>query len=73
MQITGKVVFEDIEGGHWGIMDAQGQIWRPIEMPEQLKHHGQEVTVSAQVLEDIMSIVMWGTPIKLTGFHTITP
>lgn len=71
-QITGKVVFEHIGPGVWGIVDKKGKEWRPVNMPEQLKHEGREVTVVAKEVDD-MSIFMWGTAVKIISFETITP
>ncbi len=71
-KITGKVVFENISTGVWGIIDSEGKEWRPVNMPEQLKHEGQQVSVVVKEVDD-MSIFMWGTPVKIISFHTITP
>jgi len=70
--ITGKIVFENIGPGVWGIVDNKGKEWRPINMPEQLKHKGQQVTVTVKEVDD-MSIFMWGTPVKIVSFDTVTP
>ncbi len=71
-QITGKIVFESIGPGLWGIVDAAGGQWRPVNMPEQLKHVGQQVSLVAKEVDDT-SLFMWGTPVKIISFHTITP
>lgn len=73
MTIRGKVVFENISGGFWGIVDSKGNQWRPIKMPEQLKYEGKSVIVQAKKVEEDFSIFMWGTPIKITSFSTMTP
>ncbi len=70
--ITGKVVYESIGPGVWGIVDKYGKEWRPVNMPEQLKHKGKEVTVVAQEVDDV-SIFMWGTPVKIISFETMKP
>ena len=67
-KIKGTVVYNNIGPGFWGIVDAQGNEWRPINMPEQLKTEGQAVTVSIQIIEEEMSIFMWGTAVKVTAF-----
>lgn len=72
MKITGKVVYQNIGTGFWGIVDGKGNEWRPVNMPEQLKYEGQQVTVDAKEVDE-MSVFMWGTPVKITSFQTITP
>lgn len=73
MKIKGKVVYQNLEMGFWGIEDAKGNQWRPIKMPEQLKHDGKEVEVKARKVEEGMSMIMWGTPIEIIAFETLGP
>jgi len=72
MKIKGKVVFQKLEGGCWGIVDTQGREWRPVNMPEQLKYEGREVSLKAREVDEDMSIFMWGTPIRILSFQTFT-
>lgn len=71
--IKGKVVYQNLGTGFWGIIDHAGREWRPVNMPEQLKYEGRSVSVSAKEVEDEVSIFMWGTPIKIVSFQTVTP
>ncbi|HMN89197.1 MAG TPA: hypothetical protein PKD70_02660 [Saprospiraceae bacterium] len=70
--ITGKVVFQEIGSGFWGIVDDAGREWLPLNMPEQLKHVGQRVSVVAKAA-DVATVFMWGTPVQIIAFQTITP
>lgn len=70
--ITGKALYQQIGPGFWGIVDKKGGEWRPINMPEQLKYEGREVTVEVVEVDD-MSIFMWGKPVKIVSFSTATP
>ena len=70
IHIQGKVVYEDLEMGFWGIVDKQGNKWRPVSMPDQLKVAGAQVQVTASEVDED-SIFMWGTPIRIMSFHTI--
>jgi hypothetical protein len=72
MKIIGKVVYQNIGTGFWGIIDNKGNEWRPVNMPEQLKHEGAQVTVEAQEVDE-MSVFMWGTAVKIVSFHTLSP
>lgn len=73
MSIKGKVVYQNLGPGCWGIIDDKGRQWRPVNMPEQMKHKGAHVKVSAKEVEEMASIYMWGTPVKIISFHTIDP
>ncbi|MEO1514115.1 MAG: hypothetical protein AAFV95_03855 [Bacteroidota bacterium] len=73
MTIKGKVVFQNIGPGCWGIVDDKGQEWRPVNMPEQLKYEGADVKIKARKIEEEMSIFMWGTPIHIHSFSTLMP
>ena len=71
MTITGKVVYQNIGMGCWGIVANNGKEYRPVNMPEQLKTEGAKVTVSARAVTETVSMFMWGTPVKITSFETI--
>jgi len=66
--ITGKVVYQDIEMGFWGIEDEQGNQWRPVKMPKALQTDGQHITAEIEEIEEDMSLFMWGTPVKVLSF-----
>ena len=68
-KITGKVAHLQLGTGFWGIIDDNGQEWRPVNMPEQLKVEGKQVTVAVKEVDD-MSVFMWGTPVRIVSFHT---
>lgn len=65
MKITGKVVYKNIAGGFWGIIDNKGQEWRPINLPKSLQKDGKTVTINAKHADEEMSIFMWGTAIEV--------
>jgi hypothetical protein len=67
--ITGKVTHVPLATGFWGIIDNKGNEWRPVNMPEQLKSEGKQVTVTVKEVDE-MSIFMWGTPVRILSFHT---
>ena len=69
-KIKGKVVYQNLESGFWGIVDGEGNQWRPIEMPEQLKVEGKEVSLLIQEADEAASLFMWGTPVKILSFST---
>ncbi len=67
--ITGKVTYQQLSTGFWGIIDESGGKWRPVNMPEQLKQDGRQVTVKAIEVDD-MSIFMWGKAVRIIAFST---
>lgn len=73
MTIKGTVVYQNLGMGFWGIEDAKGGQWRPVQMPEQLKYEGKQVEVTARKVKEDASIFMWGTPIEIVSFETMTP
>jgi len=70
-KITGHVKYLDFEGGFWGIVGDDGKEYRPVSMPNQLKHDGEAVEVTVRPVEEGMSMHMWGEPVKVIAFHTI--
>lgn len=73
IKIKGTVKHLDLEGGFWGIVAENGKEYRPVNMPEQLKHDGEAVVVTLKGVEEEMSLHMWGEPVKVISFHTLHP
>ncbi len=69
-RISGKVVYENISGGFWGIVADNGKEYRPVEMPNQLKQKGARVSVVLKKVDEGMSIFMWGEPVEIISFTT---
>lgn len=72
-EITGKVVYQNLEGGFWGIIDEKGNQYLPVNMPEQLKYKDIKVSVVIRPLEDGVGTAMWGSPVRIISFSTVTP
>lgn len=73
MEISGKATFQNIEMGFWGIITSDGQKYRPINMPEQLKINGAKVNCIVRAVDYDMDIFMWGNPVEIISFETPTP
>lgn len=65
--ITGVVVYKNIGMGFWGIEELNGKKWLPINLPKSLEQEGKRVIVKIKELEDVMTMHMWGTPVKIVG------
>lgn len=72
MKATGTAKYIDLEMGFWGIIAEDGKKYRPVNMPEQLKYDGARVKCTFEKVEDEASFSMWGIPVKVTGFETIS-
>lgn len=72
-KITGTVSFHKIATGFWGITDSDGNQWRPVHMPEQLKLEGATVFCTINLVDEDVSVFMWGTPVEIISFHTPQP
>ena len=70
-EITGRVQYSTLEGGHWLILSDDGKTYLPINMPTQYKAEGCRVSVSAILLQDVASIGMMGEVIRITRFETL--
>lgn len=71
MQIKGKITFQQIGAGFWGIIDDSGNQWLPINLPEQLKKEGANVDLAVEKA-DVMTVQMWGTPVRIRSWHTLS-
>ena len=70
-RISGKVVYQNIGGGFWGIISNDGKEYRPILMPNQLKKEGAQVNITIEKAKEEFSIFMWGEPVKIISFSTL--
>ncbi len=70
MKIEGKIAYQNLGSGLWGIISNDGQRYEPVNMPEQLKYEGRSVSITAKKSNGF-SLFMWGTPIYITAFHTL--
>lgn len=70
MKISGKVIYLDIEGGAFGIIDDAGKKYLPINMPNQLKRNGMSVACRIRPA-DVETSVMWGEPVFIYAFETM--
>ncbi|MCU0390720.1 MAG: hypothetical protein MUE81_06345 [Thermoflexibacter sp.] len=69
MEIKGKVVYQNIATGFWGIIDNNNGKWRVTNMPVSLQKEGLQVKVVAEKVEEGFSLFMWGKPIRITNYE----
>lgn len=64
------VVYNDFEGGFWGLVSESGEKYFPIHFPEQLKYPDKRTSCDLVELKDVMTTVSWGLPCKIISFST---
>ncbi len=64
---TGKIVYNDFEGGFYGIEADDGRKYFPANLSDEFKEDGLRVHFELQPQAGVMSIVMWGTPVSIVS------
>ncbi len=65
MKISGRVTFQDFEGGFWGIISGGGDKFVPVEgIPEIYRIEGLSVDADVEPVS-VISTSMWGKHVKL--------
>ncbi|WP_342304901.1 protease inhibitor I42 family protein [Methanolobus sp. ZRKC5] len=67
----GKVTYNDIEGGFYGIIGTSDVKYDPVNLPEELSTDGTEVRFTAYPRDDMMSFHMWGQIIELRTINQV--
>ncbi|MEZ4699310.1 MAG: hypothetical protein R2834_03185 [Rhodothermales bacterium] len=71
MKITGNVVYQDIEGGFWGIVTDDQVQYEPIEgIPVSLQRNQTRVEAEVEPVQAI-SFRMWGQPVRVLTIHRV--
>ena len=63
---VGVVTYIDLEGGFFGIITHEGDEYYPLNLADELKVDGTDVTFTGTTQKDTMTIHQWGTPIRIT-------
>ncbi len=69
---TGTVLYQDLEGGFYGIIADDGRQYLPVSLPEELKENGTLVTFVFRPEQDTASIFMWGEHVQIVSISKIT-
>ncbi|MEP7269277.1 MAG: hypothetical protein ABI844_16780 [Saprospiraceae bacterium] len=70
IKINGTVEYINIATGFWAVIGDNGEKYRPVHMPDQLKIQGKKITCRIKPIEEEFSIMMWGQPVKVVSFET---
>ncbi len=71
METTGTVQYIELEGGFYGIVADDGRRFDPTNLDESFKEDGLRVHLRGRVLEDAVSIRMWGTIIEIVSIERV--
>ena len=63
---TGMIVYNDFEGGFYGIVTSDGAQYYPLNLPDEYHENGLPVTFTGTIETGVGTTVQWGTPIRLT-------
>lgn len=65
--------FIPLAGGFWAFLGENGEKWRPFppDFPQELKKDGIKLELSAELLPDAVSFVMWGEEIDIISYRLL--
>lgn len=63
--MIGTVVFQEIEGGFYGIMAEDGKKYNPINLDDSFKKDGLRVKFDANIKKGMVGIHMWGQYVEI--------
>ena len=71
MKITGTVVYQDLEGGFWGIVTDNHMQFEPIsELPKAVQVENSRIEAEVEPA-DVLSLKMWGQPVYVRSIKRI--
>ncbi len=69
LEFNATVVYVTVEGGFYGLTDAEGKAYDPINLPPEFRKDGMKVRVSARPRTDMAGFHMWGTIIEILSIE----
>ncbi len=71
MKITGTVVYQDLEGGFWGIIADNNLQYEPVsELPKAVQIDNSRIEADIEPA-DIISFKMWGQPVYVRSIKQL--
>ena len=71
MKIIGTVVFQDLEGGFWGIVGDDQRQYEPVsELPKAIQVENSRIEADIEPA-DVLSFRMWGQPVYVRSIKRI--
>ena len=71
MKITGTVVYQELEGGFWGIVGDDQMQYEPVsELPRAVQVNNSRVEALLEPA-DVISFKMWGQPVYIRSIKRL--
>lgn len=71
MKITATVVYQDLEGGFWGLATDDGVHYEPVEaLPASVQTDGCRVEADVEPVE-VLSYRQWGRPVRVHAIQRV--
>ena len=71
MKIKGTIVFQDLEGGFWGIIADDRLQYEPVgELPKAVQIDNSRIEADIEPA-DIISFKMWGQPVYVRSIKQL--
>lgn len=70
--MTGTIIFQEIEGGFYGIKADDGQKYNPLNLDESYRKDGLRVKFDANLKEGMVGIHMWGEYVEIVKIEELS-
>ena len=71
MKITGTVVYQELEGGFWGIVGDDNMQYEPVsELPRAVQVNNSRIEALLEPA-DVISFKMWGQPVYIRSIKRL--
>ncbi|MBX2820238.1 MAG: hypothetical protein KTR29_11175 [Rhodothermaceae bacterium] len=71
MKITGTVVYQELEGGFWGIIGDDNMQYEPVsELPRAVQVNNSRIEALLEPA-DVISFKMWGQPVYIRSIKRL--
>ncbi len=67
----GMILYQDLEGGFFGLVADDGAKYDPLNLDEAFKHDSLRVRFRALRRTGVMTIRMWGQPVEILDMTRI--
>lgn len=67
----GRIHYVELEGGFFGIVSTDGRRFLPLDLAPRFRRDGLRVRFRARILDDVVTVQMWGTPVRLESIEAL--
>jgi hypothetical protein len=67
----GIIVYNDFEGGFYGILSNEGDKYDPINLPLSFQQDGINISYSIKILGNESNVHNWGTAIEIISIQEL--